>query len=235
MGLWLGLHETHCTMYFRFEALPFIVRSVLTAIALKNLGVPAYGGLESLVAILIAHVAHLFSVIVLFKLTLAIFGRASRRIAFTAAALHIISPAGLFLSGPYAESSCAFLSLAGCLNFAKSFGSDGRPSASRDLLLILSGIMFGAATTFRSNGILNGLLLLEEAVRVLLRLKDGLKVETLRRLLASGIGGLFVAAGFLLPQLVAYQEYCGGRSQDRRPWCGRTPPSIYTFVQEHYW
>lgn len=95
--------------------------------------------------------------------------------------------------------------------------------------------MFGAATTFRSNGILTGFLLLEEAVRVLLRLKDGLNIVNLRRLVAAGVGGLFVLAGFLLPQLVAYQEYCTTSSLDRRPWCGRTLPSVYTFVQEHYW
>lgn len=95
--------------------------------------------------------------------------------------------------------------------------------------------MFGTATTFRSNGILNGLLLLEEAVRVLLRLKDGMNIETFRRLIAAGVGGLFVLAGFLLPQFVAYQEYCTTSSQDRRPWCERTLPSVYTFVQEHYW
>jgi len=231
----MGIYETYRLVYFWFDIPSSTLDAVLTSIALTTLGVPGYDGLESLVAILIAHIAHFFSVIVLFKLTLAVFGRASQRIAFTAAALHIISPAGLFLSGPYAESSCAFLSFAGCLNFVKSFGSNGRTTAFHDFLLMLSGLMFGAATTFRSNGVLNGFLLLEEAVMLVFRLKDDLKLETLRRTLAAGIGGLFVLAGFLLPQFVAYQEYCGGPSIEKRPWCGNTPPSIYTFVQEHYW
>ena len=232
----MGFYESDRLVHYWFEAPYSTEDAMLTDVALRSLGVPACDGLESLAAISVAHVAHLFSVIVLFKLTLAVFGRASGRIAFTAAALHIISPAGLFLSGPYAESSCAFLSFAGCLNFVKSFGSNnGRTSASGDFLLILSGIMFGAATTFRSNGILNGLLLLEEAFRVLFRLKNGLKVETLRRLIAAGLGGLFVLAGFLLPQLIAYQEYCGDSSAEKRPWCKRTLPSIYTFVQDYYW
>lgn len=179
----------------------------------------------------------MFSVVALYKLTLTIFGRASTKIALSTAILHILSPGGLFLSAPYAESSCAFLIFAGCLNFAKSFGSDGRSSISRDVQVIIAGITFGAATAFRSNGIFNGLLLLEEAIRLLVSLRAGLRYEVIRRLIATGLGGVFVAAGFVLPQLVAYREYCGalGDFLGRRPWCDKTLPSIYTFVQEHYW
>jgi phosphatidylinositol glycan class V len=191
--------------------------------------------LEGLVAISLAHISHLLSVLALFQLTLAIFPARSSRFAIVASLLHIISPAGLFLSAPYAESSCALLSFCGCLLFSKSFGRHGVTSTASDALVVLSGILFGLATTLRSNGILNGLLLLEEAVRTLLRLRHGLKFFILRRLIFTGLSGVIVACGLFLPQYIAYTEYCMDAENTPRPWCERTMPSIYTFVQDYYW
>ena len=204
---------------------------------LEKVGMFHYEWAEALVAICIAHFAHLLSVLLLFSLTLAVFPGSTARFAFSAAALHIISPAGIFLSAPFAEGSCALFAFAGCLAFAKSFTPERQSAAAKhDFLLFGSGILFGISTTLRSNGILNGLLLLEEAFRILLNLKDDFRIARIRRLIASGLGGLSVAAGFLLPQYIAYNEFC--REQGvitLRPWCTRSLPSIYTFVQDHYW
>ena len=142
--------------------------------------------MEALIAVAISHSAHILSVVVLFHLTSAVFPSSSSRLAFTAASLHIVSPAGLFLSAPFAESSCALLSFVGCLLFTKSLGGIKPINASQDALVVLSGVAFGIATTFRSNGILNGLLLLEEAFTQLWRLKHDLQLTTLRRLIAAG-------------------------------------------------
>ncbi|CZS98982.1 hypothetical protein WAI453_008435 [Rhynchosporium graminicola] len=202
---------------------------------LKGLGAPNHLELEGLVAICIAHSSHLLSVLAVFSLTRALFLDRSVAFAFRAALFHIISPAGLFLSSPYAESSCALLSFIGCLLFTKSIVHHGPNTAKHDLLLVISGICFGIATSFRSNGILNGLLLLEEAIRTLLALKDGIPFSRIRRLLAAGFGGMSVGAGFLIPQYIAYNEYCGDSQVLRRPWCQTTLPSIYAFVQDHYW
>ncbi|PBP25318.1 glycosyltransferase family 76 protein [Diplocarpon rosae] len=111
----------------------------------------------------------------------------------------------------------------------------GSNTASHDLLVLFSGICFGIATSFRSNGILNGTLLLEEAFKALYDLRNGLKLPRVRRLVATGLGGMSVGAGFGLPQYIAYGEYCGGQDTVARPWCERTIPSIYAFVQDHYW
>ncbi|PBP27848.1 mannosyltransferase [Diplocarpon rosae] len=201
----------------------------------RSIGVTAYEGLEGLVAICIAHVSHLLSVLAVFSLTRALFPNASVNFAFTAAVLHIISPAGLFLSAPYAESACALMSFVGCMLFTKGLLDKGSNTASHDLLLLFSGICFGIATSFRSNGILNGTLLLEEACKALYDLRNGWQLPRVRRLIATGLGGMSVGAGFVLPQYIAYSEYCGGRDTVARPWCERGLPSIYTFVQDHYW
>lgn len=188
--------------------------------------------------IIIAHVAHLLSVLALFALGLTVLPSCPSEFAVTAALLQIISPAGLFLSAPYAESSCALLIFSGVLFFAKSFASKGQTTAGHDLLVLLSGISFGIAATFRSNAILNGLLLLEEAFRVLFSLRHGFRVFAVRRLLVTGLAGVSVGVGFLLPQYIAWSEYCGRSDFDAnqlRPWCQNTIPSIYSFVQGHYW
>ncbi|KAK2627311.1 hypothetical protein QTJ16_003277 [Diplocarpon rosae] len=201
----------------------------------RGIGGTAYHGLEGFVAICIAHISHLLSVLAVFSLTQAIFPNASVDLAFKAALFHIISPAGLFLSAPYAESSCALLSFVGCMLFTKGLPRKGSNTASHDLLVLFSGICFGIATSFRSNGILNGTLLLEEAFKALYDLRNGLKLPRVRRLVATGLGGMSVGAGFGLPQYIAYGEYCGGQDTVARPWCERTIPSIYAFVQDHYW
>jgi len=190
-----------------------------------------------MVGILIAHTSHLLSVLVLYHLTLAIFpGKDSTRLGLITALLHVISPAGLFLSAPFAESSCALLGFLGCLLFTKSLSINGQTTLRQDLLVLLSGISFGIATTFRSNGILSGLLLLEEAFRVLVGVRDTFQFSTVRRLISTGLGGVFVSVGFLLPQYIAYKEYCmDAENPIVRPWCTKSLPSIYTFVQDHYW
>jgi len=185
-------------------------------------------------AISITHLSHFLSVFVLFRLTLAVVSD-SVGVALTSAAFHIISPAGLFLSAPYAESSCALLSFFGTLLFVKSLGPKEDSSTAKDSLVLLSGISFGIATTFRSNGILNGLLMFTEAIRISVELfAHGPRVASARRLVATGLGGLAVGFGFLLPQYIAYTQFCGDAATSRT-WCERTVPSIYTFVQDHYW
>ncbi len=223
-------------MYCRLERFPASYsRSSTDQIVLTKFTL--YEGLEAFVAVGIAHVAHLLSVLVLFNLTLAIFPDRSPKFAFLASLFHILSPAGLFLSAPYAESSCALLSFTGCLLFSKSFARNRENTTKEDLLVFMSGVFFGVATTFRSNGILYGILLLEEALRTLFELCHGIKLSTFRRLISTGLGGLAVAGGFLLPQYIAYKQYCMDPDSGSitRSWCERRIPSVYTFVQEHYW
>lgn len=202
---------------------------------LRASGFAQFPSLESLVGIAVAHAAHGVSVILLYHLAKAIFpGPSGRQLGFVAACLHIISPAGIFLSAPYGESTFAALSFASLLFFVKSFPLTGASSFAQDLFLVVCGVGVGLATTIRSNGLMYGLLFLEEAVVVGLSLKNGMSFAKLRRLACTGLGGLCIALGFLAPQYIAYQEYCTPDSISR-PWCDKALPSIYEFVQEYYW
>jgi phosphatidylinositol glycan class V len=197
--------------------------------------------LESFVAISLAHASHGLSVLALYSLVRALFPEASnQKLAFVTAALHIFSPAGIFLSAPYGESTFALLSFLGYLVFVRSFNvHDQQATLLQDALILISGLLLGLATTVRSNGLLNGLLFLEEAIRATYSLRRGVSLAAMRRVVANGIGGILVGLGFLLPQYIAFQEFCMtsaiSEKEPSRIWCKRALPSIYFFVQDYYW
>ncbi|KAH2388181.1 hypothetical protein KXW97_007157 [Aspergillus fumigatus] len=208
--------------------------------ALQKTGAVDYAFREHVAGIIIAHAAHGLSVLVLYCLGCAIFsGRKGRMLAFIAACLHIFSPAGLFLSAPYGESTYALLSFTGYFLFVQSFSPSGASTSLKDARIPLAGILCGLATTVRSNGILNGLLFLEEAIRALYSLTGAITFAKFRRLLAVGVAGICTALGFVVPQYIAYRDFCINYPftghDEPRIWCRRTLPSISSFVQDHYW
>ncbi|OJJ73554.1 hypothetical protein ASPBRDRAFT_194492 [Aspergillus brasiliensis CBS 101740] len=212
----------------------------LLAPGFAHTGALYYEFKESAIGIAISHAAHAASVVVLYHLACTIFpGAQGRKLAFIAACLHIISPAGLFLSAPCTESTYSLLSFTGTLLFAQSFGTRGVSASMNDSLLVLAGILYGLSTAVRGNGLLNGIILFEEACRVLYSFTQGFSFAKLRRLVAVGLGGICTGLGFVLPQYIAYQHFCGTPSaaheDSSREWCHRTIPSIYSFVQVHYW
>lgn len=159
----------------------------------------------------------------------------SQHIALIAALLHILSPAGLFLSAPYNEAPFSVLTFAGLLLFSQGCLDKSR-SVLGDLAIIGSGIIFSVAITFRSNGLMNGVPFAVYAGFELFRFLKSPNMISFRRLAALGIGGLITAVGSIGPQALAYHIYCSGPSASHpRPWCSNIPPSIYTFVQDHYW
>ncbi|KAK3492232.1 GPI mannosyltransferase 2 [Neurospora hispaniola] len=300
------------------------VRGVLKALQTLGLPLPLATSptalAEATTALLLSNASHLLASLVLYRLTLLLPFSGSksspqkqRKLALLTSLLHIFSPAGLFLSAPYAESSCALFSFLGWWFYAQSCLSDqdgttavsdnvegsekGSLTLKGDLHLLLAGLSFGLATLFRSNGILNGLPFAWEVLTILSGLVITTSEErgrgrvpllrTLRRLIALGLGGIFVAAGSIVPQAVAWLRYCpsgslwllnkflssgsevevsetsGGSGSARgygssgvgagvnagagggleelvaqdeaREWCAAVVPSIYTFVQKHYW
>ncbi|KND88673.1 GPI mannosyltransferase 2 [Tolypocladium ophioglossoides CBS 100239] len=212
--------------------LPIVVRGIVAL--LPSWGRDASAAVEPLVAIAVAHASHLIAVLVLYRLTMVISNDA--KLAFVASALHIISPAGLFLSAPYAESPFACLSFIGNLLFALGIRSR-RDQLKRSALIVGAGAVFGLATAFRSNGLASGVLFAAVAVDRFLAFARAPSLSRLLTLAAPVTGGICVAAGSVVPQFVAWRRYCGASLDDvePRPWCSRTLPSIYAFVQDEYW
>lgn len=184
----------------------------------------------------LSHLAHYLSVLALYRLSANVFGHETptqRLVSFLSATLHIIAPAGAFLSAPYPEPIFSFLNIFGYYLYSSSFIDDGAGRRfSRDSKLLGAAVFFAVATTVRSNGILSGFLFAYDAIWQLRRLLlHGLSFDVAVRLAVIIVGGFVVALGLVLPQWVAYTTYC----TDNRPWCQWTIPSIYGWVQGQYW
>lgn len=189
-------------------------------------------GLEPLVGIALANASHLMAALILYKLTNILTRDAT--ISFLSPILCIISPGGLFLSSPGPESPFSFLSFLGILIFALRY-QPGQSVVKKSLFVVLSGAIFGISATFRSNGLAYGLLFAVDAVQTGLGFLQKPAVSSMFHTGATVLGGLLVASGSVLPQAVAWSTYCQPESGIWRPWCSKTMPSIYTFVQAEYW
>ncbi|MCJ1301838.1 ER membrane glycoprotein subunit of the GPI transamidase complex-like protein [Hypocenomyce scalaris] len=90
----------------------------------------------------------------------------------------------------------------------------------------------------RSNGLLSGLIFAYDATWRLGTLY--LSAQPFGKLLGvvpTLVAGSLIAVGFVVPQYVAWLEYCTDNSaaETLRPWCKKRVPSIYAWVQSHYW
>jgi phosphatidylinositol glycan class V len=172
-------------------------------------------------------------------LTKTIFGaetNARRAFCLVSAALHIISPAGAFLSAPYGESVFSFLNLTAFhLYLSALFDEDIGRHSVRDVKFLAAAVLFALATTVRSNGILSGCLFAYDAILgVSQAFTRSFSFGVVRRLFVVVFGGSIIALGMIGPQYVAFMTYCTDPGLSR-PWCEQLIPSIYGWVQMHYW
>lgn len=159
-------------------------------------------------------------------------------VAVAIAALHIINPAGAFLLSPYSEALFSFLNILGFHFYLNGLRNHHLKSVSRaEIQCLAAGAVFGLATTVRSNGLLSGALFLYDAAATAISLsRGGLSIEPFRRLVVIAMGGCLVALGAIIPQYRVYSEYCNHDvGYQMRPWCNDYVPSIYAWVQRHYW
>lgn len=196
---------------------------------------------ETLAGLIISHASHLLSVLVLHELTLAVYSKATtrkrRQVALLSATLHIISPAGMFLCAPSPESSFSLLNFTGFYLYAVSLTQHPlRSPHLNNCLVVLSGVLLGIATTFRGNGLLSGLVLVYDATTSLIKVMQGIEfARSSQRLVVTCFSGISMACVALVPQYLAYVEYCMILDGQRRPWCIGWTPSIYAWVQKEYW
>jgi len=201
----------------------------------------------AIAAMFIANISHLLSVLVLYRLAKTLTPAAkTASIPFVAAALHIISPAGLFLSAPYAESLFSLLQFSAILLYCWSTpglahtGSTPETTSQRaishDVYLLLSGLLFATAATVRGNALFAGSIYAYDGMALLPHLLPlPRSFKTVRHAISVILAGLLILAGFAYPQFLAYQEYCTGNVAPVPDWCSEVPASIYAYVQNHYW
>lgn len=207
--------------------------------------------------LVISNLCHLLSALVLSRLALALAPSKSRKsLAFLTAALHVLSPAGIFLTAPYSESTFALLNFLGQYCYALSVLDrlrSGKSNSRQSIYVLCSGVCFAVATSVRSNGLLSGLVFAYDVIvwfcsvssprlpithitSVVPALHFDMTFPTPPPIISTVAAGLLVALGLIWPQYLAYKEFCGLQSSsDMPPWCTEFPPSIYTSVQSRYW
>ncbi|KND00381.1 GPI-anchor transamidase GPI18 [Spizellomyces punctatus DAOM BR117] len=201
-----------------FPGLPLLMRA-LSAI-LPSCGLERRTILM-LMGVTISNVAFVGAAVVLYRLGCRLL---NERLAFTAAILFCVTPAGLFMSAIYTESLFALLSFIGMALIV-------------DRRYMLAAIAWALATAVRSNGIVYAGFFAWSLI--ILPLQNGAKLSvacSLGRVFQTLILCTVVAAPFLGFQYYAYHLFCGGHpQQELRPWCMNAVPSLYNFVQKEYW
>lgn len=193
-----------------------------------------------LAGILVSNICHLLSVLVLYRLlTLVLESQRGKDISFAAAVLHVLTPASLFMCAPYAEAMFSFLNFSGMLLYAQSKTMAGTRSFSvqEDAQKLGAGFFFATATLMRSNGLFSGTILLYDVAGHLLNLGSAQRsIHDVRRIFITCVSGSLIALAFVGPQYLAFLEFCNRESDAGiRPWCKKSLPSIYSWVQSHYW
>lgn len=124
-----------------------------------------------------------------------------------------------------------------CYTMAFKHGAAGHPDVlATAMWTIATGITFGFASMVRSNGLLSGMILAWDALVSLPKIPIILQRRWwnwMVPIVSTLTAGSIVAIAYALPQALAYSEYC--MNEHTRPWCARLIPSIYTWVQDHYW
>ncbi|KAK3030113.1 hypothetical protein RJ639_038862 [Escallonia herrerae] len=145
--------------------------------------------------------------------------------ALRASILFCFNPASVFYTSIYTESLFALLSIGGVYHLM--LGANNIAT----VFLALSG-------SARSNGVLNAGYICFQTMHsaydaIILKKNAHSALQVL-------IGGAFRCVCIFVPfiafQVYGYRNMCLGRSPDEiRPWCRARLPSLYNYIQSHYW
>jgi Gpi18-like mannosyltransferase len=151
------------------------------------------------------------------------------RFSRLAAYLSILSPSPSTLVTPTPESFFSFFALLGHLYACKAT-KGAAPSQDRLQIvdLWIASSCYAFATAFRANGLLlSGFLVWQ------VYWKPPRQISRLSAFLAPALA-VHCTAPFFLSQGFAYIRFCYAES-DRRQWCDKIIPSVYSHVQDQYW
>lgn len=182
--------------------------------------------------ILLSNLAHYLSCLLLYVLTKRVFhnsGVKVEHLAFYSSVALTFSPAGVFLTAPYSEPLCMFLTISALLfrefsldksvNASKSIRES--PSVKTSWLYILSGTLVALAFAVRSNAVFLGIVYLVDLASCIDR----------RGFILATIAGSQLFLAVVVSQVVPYMALC----PDRGEWCNGRIPSFLWFAQSHYW
>lgn len=178
--------------------------------------------------------AHFAAAVVLYHYTRLVFSGARifspEPMAWAALVAFVVSPAGVFLTAPYAELAAALCSF-GCL-YLREQGA-ARMSRAR---YVASGALAAVAYGCRANCLLLGAVYLFDVA-------ETWRAET-GRVAAPAVrpkvpwwwpvaAGLVLGAALVASNVVGYVAIC--RSGDRGEWCDAAVPVLFGYAQAHYW
>ncbi|NXT15839.1 PIGV mannosyltransferase, partial [Prunella fulvescens] len=179
------------------------------------------------------------------------------RLAFLAALLFSVSPAGVFMAAAYSESAFALLAFGAMWQLERGRGG-------------LSALLFALAAGARANGLVNaGFLLYSRGRRFVLGLQGapappGTLPALWKRALGLASSAALACAAVSLPfalfQYYAYLRFCepgtglgqsvpeallqlardkgyrvAGVPGAKPPWCSQRFPLVYSYIQDTYW
>ncbi|KAJ9105768.1 hypothetical protein QFC20_004255 [Naganishia adeliensis] len=158
---------------------------------------------------------------------------ANKTFALYASYLYILTTSPATASSPYTEPLFAFLTCTGLYLVLPSRISK-KSGASLVLSKILGLVCLAAATGTRSLGILNMLVIAWQAFLQPIIQGDRRVSIVINRGFLTAAAAAFIVLPFVGFQYLAYRSYCSD-GKTTRPWCDHALPSVYNFVQDHYW
>ncbi|KAJ8328132.1 ER membrane glycoprotein subunit of the GPI transamidase complex-like protein [Batrachochytrium dendrobatidis] len=168
--------------------------------------------------ILISNTCFVMATVALYKLSAHVLH--DNHIAFVSAILFAFNPAGIFMSSIYTESPFALCAFMGMLNMVQ-----GHTWAA--------ALWWSGASSLRGNGILFAGFFIWDLLHPFA--KHTIQTQTMYRIVRNTIALGVVVAPFILFQYYGWTLFCTENADTYRPWCNHRIPSIYSFVQAHYW
>lgn len=225
-----GYEKHERTMAF-FPLLPLAMRTLSNTIFLPLGFLFPQRSIGLISGVFINLLVFPLATVVLYVLTFELSG--NKKLSLLTAILFTLNPASVFMSAVYSETLFSLFTFSGLLALERR-----RPW--------LSSLMFGLASFTRSNGIvLSAFLGYQSLVSLYEIFFSHGHQSTCHRLWSSGkqlfaaaIQCLVIVAPFYAFQLYGYALYCRGASATPTslpPWCNRTLPLPYSYIQEHYW